>query len=179
MLHKVTNPETIAALREHRDDRDSLLTSLTSSLQADLSIRAAWLWGSFGRGDADDLSDLDPWMVVTDDAVGEIGARLREYALRTDNFITGGGIPHNAPPGGGFFSSLHEGRHGLLHVDCYWQPQSAVEHVPERAVLFNRLREIRSVVLQRTEPEGADTPTAARLWRAKRVASRKGSPSLG
>ena len=38
MLHKVTNPETVAALREHREDRDTLLASLTSSLQANLFI---------------------------------------------------------------------------------------------------------------------------------------------
>lgn len=141
MLQEITNPEIVAALREHREDRDALLASLTESLQADLSVRAAWLWGSFGRGEADDLSDLDPWLVVADDAVGEMGACLRQYALLTGTFITGGEKPRNAPPGGGYFSSLHEGRHGLLHLDCYWQPESAVEQVPERAVLFDRLQE--------------------------------------
>ena len=141
MLHEITNPKVVAALREHREDRDALLASLTASLQADPHIRAAWLWGSFGRGEADDLSDLDPWLIVADDAVGEMGARLRQYALLTGTFITGGEKPRNAPPGGGYFSSLHEGRHGLLHLDCYWQPQSAVQEVPKRAVLFDRLQE--------------------------------------
>ena len=149
MLHEITNPEVVAALREHREDRDALLASLTQSLYDDPHVRAAWLWGSFGRGEADDLSDLDPWLVVADDAVGEMGARLRQYALLTGTFITGGEAPQNAPPGGGFFSSLHEGRHGLLHLDCYWQPRSAAEQVPERAVLFDRLQEPLSISPQR------------------------------
>ncbi len=134
-------PEVAAALREHREDRDALLASFTASLQGDPRVRAAWLWGSFGRGEADDLSDLDPWIVVSEGTVGEMGGSLQHYAQRTETFVTGGEAPQNAPPGGGFFSSLHAGRHGLLHLDCYWQPESAAGEVPERAVLFDRLHE--------------------------------------
>jgi len=47
------------ALREHRKDRAALLASLTASLQTDPRISAVWFHGSFGRGEADDLSDLD------------------------------------------------------------------------------------------------------------------------
>ena len=158
MLHEITNPEIVTALREHREDRDALLAVLTASLQADPSVRAAWLWGSFGRGEADDLSDLDPWLVVADDAVGEMGARLRQYAFRTGTFITGGEKPRNAPPGGGYFSSLHEGRHGLLHLDCYWEPQSTAQAVPEQAVLFDRLQEPLSKSPQRTTAMQAPEP---------------------
>lgn len=108
-----------AALREHREDRDALLSSLTASLEADPRVLAFWLWGSFQNGEADDLSDLDPWVIVTDEAALEMGASLQYYARRTGNFISGGEAPHNAPPQGGYFASRHEGRHGLLHVDCY------------------------------------------------------------
>ncbi len=130
-----------AALAEHQEDRGELLASLSTFLRNDPRVRAAWLWGSFGKGEADDLSDLDPWIVVADEAVGEMGAALRFYVEQTGSFITGGESIHNAPPRGGFFSSLHAGRHGLLHVDCYWQAASAMAEVPEKAVLFNRLRE--------------------------------------
>jgi hypothetical protein len=153
---QLSRPEVAAALREPCEDRDALLASLTDSLQADPRVRAAWLWGSFGRGEADDLSDLDPWLIVADDAVGEMGARLRQYALLTGTFVTGGEAPQNAPPGGGLFSSLHEGRHGLLHLDCYWQPESAVEQVPARAVLFDRLQEPHTAPPQPTVPEEGD-----------------------
>ena len=130
-----------AALREHREDRVALLRSLSASFQADLRVRAAWLWGSFGRNEADDLSDLDPWLIVADAFAPEMGSSIRRYAEQTGSFISGKESPQNAPPGGGYFGSLHEGRHGLLHMDCYWQPQSAMTTVPEDAVLFDRLRE--------------------------------------
>src|SRR5579872_2415737 len=137
-----------AALREHREDRDTLLASLTASLEADPRVRAFWLWGSFQNGEADDLSDLDPWIIVTDEAALEMGASLHNYAHRTGNFICGGEAPHLAPPQGGYFASRHEGRHGLLHVDCYWQALSAMETVTDffqksppadRAYLIDRL----------------------------------------
>ena len=127
------------ALREHREDRDGLLASLLESLRGDSRVRAAWMWGSFGKGEADDLSDLDPWLLVEDAAVGEMGASLLSYARRTGNFISGGESTNNAPADGGYFSSLHEGRHGLLHVDCYWQGRSAGVEIPETALLFDRL----------------------------------------
>ena len=130
-----------AMLRQHREDRAALLRSLTASLQSDSRVRAAWLWGSFGRDEADDLSDLDPWLIVTDEAVGEMGPMLRLYAEEIGSLVSGGEAPQNAPPGGGYFGSLHEGRHGLLHVDCYWQPQSSVTSVPEHIVPFDRLNE--------------------------------------
>lgn len=137
----IVDPAVAAALREHREDRTALLGSLTASLRRDSRVRAAWLWGSFGRDEADDLSDLDPWLIVADEAAAEMGPTLRLYAEQTGSFISGGEAPQNAPPGGGYFGSLHEGRHGLLHMDCYWQPQSFVTPVPEQAVLFDRLKE--------------------------------------
>ncbi len=134
-----TIPEVAAALREHRADRGTLLASLTETLQADPRVRAAWLWRSFGRGEADDLSDLDPWLIVADEAAGEIGASLLDFQQTTGSFLTGAENHEFAPPGGGYFSSLNAGRHGLLQIDCYWQPQSAEFEVPKQAVLFNRL----------------------------------------
>ena len=131
----------VAALHEHREDRAALLHSLTASLQDDPRVRAAWLWGSFGRKEADDLSDLDPWLLVADEAAAEMGPRVRRYAEQTGSFISGKESPQNAPPGGGYFGSLHEGRQGLLHMDCYWQPQFSVTTVPEHGILFERLRE--------------------------------------
>ncbi len=136
-----SEPQLRLALQEHREDRAVLLASLSASFRADPRIRAAWLWGSFGRSEADDLSDLDPWLIVTDEAAPQMGASLAQYAENTGSLICGSEYPRNAPLGGGSYGSLHEGRHGLLHVDCYWQPPSAQAPVPEYAVLFDRLDE--------------------------------------
>ncbi len=108
----------------------------------DARIRAALLWGSFGRGNADDLSDLDPWLLVADDAAPSIEPVLRGYAEQTGSLICGAeNIPQYAPPGGGYVGFLHEGRHGLLQVDCYWQPVSVALPEAEYAVLFDRQAE--------------------------------------
>ena len=55
--------------------------------------------------------------------------------------LRGGQAPRNGPPGGGFFSSLHEGRHGLIHLDCYWQPRSALENLPKQPILIDRFHD--------------------------------------
>ncbi len=135
------DPAVTDALREHREDRTALLASLTASWQSDARIRAALLWGSFGRGEADDLSDLDPWLLVADDAAAEFGPFLRQYAEQAGRLIIAKNTPQHAPPGGGFMSFLHEGRHGMLQVDCYWQPQSTMLPQAGYAVLFDRQTE--------------------------------------
>lgn len=114
------------ALLEHRDDREAVLESITHSLLGDQCVRAAWLGGSFERGDEDDLSDLDLWLVVADDCVADMSASLLAYALRTGHYIWGSENPRNAPAGGGYFTCRYEARHGLVQMDCYWQPLSTV-----------------------------------------------------
>jgi len=134
-------PTVAEALREYREDRTALLASLTDFWKSDERIRAAYLWGSFGRGEADDLSDLDPWLIVADDAAAEMGPSLRQYAEQTGSLIISKNTPQHAPLGGGYMSFLHEGRHGLLQADCYWQPQSSALPEAEYAVLFDRQAE--------------------------------------
>lgn len=136
-----SSPTVADALREHREDRTALLASLTASWRSNARIRAALLWGSFGRGDADDLSDLDPWLLVADEAAPFMEPVLQEYAEQTGSLILAKNTPQHAPPGGGFVSFLHEGRHGLLQVDCYWQPQSTALADADYAVLFDRQTE--------------------------------------
>ncbi len=141
LAEQFSDPAVADALREHREDRTALLASLTASWQSDTRIRAALLWGSFGRGEADDLSDLDPWLLVADDAAANFGPVLRQYAEEAGSLITGKNTPKHAPPGGGYMSFLHEGRRGLLQVGCYWQPQSTALARAEYAVLFDRQAE--------------------------------------
>lgn len=136
---QLTGAAVVDALREHWEDRAALLASLAAFWQSDARIRAALLWGSFGRSEADDLSDLDPWLLVADDAVPSIEPVLREYAAQTGSLISGSeNMPQYAPPGGGYVGFLHEGRHGLLQVDCYWQPVSVALPEAKYAVLFDR-----------------------------------------
>ena len=102
---------------------------------------------------------MDPWLIVADEAASEIGASLLEFQQTTGSFLTGALSPQFAPPDGGYFSSLNAGRHGLLQIDCYWQPQSAKFEVPEQAVLFNRLDEPYTASPSQTFPKSV--PLAA------------------
>ncbi len=141
IAEQLVDPAVAVAVREHREDRDALLAPLTALWQGDARVRAAYLWGSFGRGEADDLSDLDPWLLVADDGAAEMGASLRHYSQQVGSLILAKATPQHAPPGGGFVSFLHEGRHGLLQVDCYWQPVSTALADADYAVLFDRRAE--------------------------------------
>lgn len=52
--------------------RDAFLQRVLDDLQADARFVAAWLAGSFGRDEADLISDLDLHVVVTDDCAAPL-----------------------------------------------------------------------------------------------------------
>lgn len=45
---------------------EELLDRITTALDQEPRVRAAWLVGSYGRGTADEFSDLDVWLVADD-----------------------------------------------------------------------------------------------------------------
>ena len=47
--------------------------------EADERVRAMWLSGSLGRGDADAMSDLDLIVAVADDALPEFAAQWQDW----------------------------------------------------------------------------------------------------
>lgn len=51
--------------------RDALLDRVRTELRSDERVRAAWLAGSYGRGTADEWSDLDLHVLVQDDALAD------------------------------------------------------------------------------------------------------------
>lgn len=59
-------------LSEYAARRDAWLQHTAHALQRDPRFVAAWLAGSFGRGTADAVSDLDLHLVVTDAAAGDL-----------------------------------------------------------------------------------------------------------
>jgi hypothetical protein len=167
---KITDPSVAKALREHAVERSQLLEALIAGLKQDERIRAAWYWGSFLRGDQDDLSDLDLWLVTSEACLGEMGAIVSSGCHAAGSVVTSGEAPHNAPPGGGYFSALIAGTHGLHHLDVYWQPASLavgpngkpiaypdflwksdlLSEVPATAMLFDRTDEPPSALSQKS-----------------------------
>jgi predicted nucleotidyltransferase len=56
-------------LHEYEVRRDEVLRAISSLLEADERVRAAWLSGSFGRREADEWSDLDLHVAVADESL--------------------------------------------------------------------------------------------------------------
>lgn len=122
----------------NRTDRDQLLSSLIRQLEADDRVRAAWLAGSLGRGDADDLSDIDLWLAVSDDLVAEVVANPVAWVRARCDADLAFSIPRNAAAGGAYVFSLVRCPHGLQQVDWYWAPAKSAERPKATAVLFER-----------------------------------------
>jgi hypothetical protein len=135
---RIENATVSAALQVHVAERNGILDRLTCSFQDDLRIRAAWLWGSFLRGDQDDLSDLDIWILVPKESIPGFGGVISKYCQAAGVVVTSGENAHNAPTGGGYFSALLAGKHGLQQLDFYWQGVGEVQ-VPEGNLLVNRI----------------------------------------
>jgi len=98
--------------------RDSLLAHITSVLEQDERIAAAWLVGSYSRGEQDDVSDIDLFVVVNDDAEAALCRYTRKSgsgapAERLTLFCQFGNPVNihenhaNAPEGGSFSAVLY------------------------------------------------------------------------
>src|SRR3954462_10102174 len=126
-------------LAHRRAERDALLARTVSMLHADPRVVAAWLTGSLGRGDGDDLSDFDVWIIVRDDAMAAVAAERQAIIARIGTPVLIQEAPHNAPPGGAFLLVWYEGAAGVQEADWVWQPQSGARVPPNVRLLFDRV----------------------------------------
>src|SRR5262245_48960355 len=94
-------------LEVHEQERGVLLEQAVAALESDSRVVAAWLIGSLGRGDSDELSDLDLWVVVEDVHIGEVVAGRRECVARVAKPVLVEEAPQNGPPGGGYLLVLY------------------------------------------------------------------------
>ena len=130
--------KTAGALRAHRAERDALLGRLTRLVAGDDRIAAAWLFGSVGRDDADDLSDLDLRVVVRDEHIEEVCAGRQAYAGQAGEAVLFQEAPQNRPAGGAFLLALYAGEFGPQEVDWTWEPLSGACLWPQTRILLNR-----------------------------------------
>ncbi|MFL7869740.1 MAG: nucleotidyltransferase domain-containing protein, partial [Anaerolineales bacterium] len=66
-------------LSKFSEERQLLLDRIVSFLEKDPRIVAAWLFGSLGRAEYDDLSDIDIWIVIADEFIQEISQLRRQF----------------------------------------------------------------------------------------------------
>ncbi len=122
----------------NRSDREHLLSSIVRRMEADNRVRAVWLAGSLGRGDADDLSDIDIWIVAGADLLSEVIADPVPWVQARCDASLAFSLPRNGPPGGAYVFSLVRWPNGLQQVDWYWAPVANAERPPDTKVVFER-----------------------------------------
>ncbi|MGH2345576.1 MAG: nucleotidyltransferase domain-containing protein [Chloroflexota bacterium] len=126
-------------LRTRSAGRDALLDRMTIQVASDSRIVAAWLFGSLGRRSADELSDIDIWLVVADEAIDAMAAARFDYVAQTEAPLMVYDGRQNAPMGGAYLMALYSGTDGPYQVDWYWQPRSSARRPRQASVLFDRV----------------------------------------
>ena len=131
------------SLREQLQIRDKERTKLSERiieiLTLDTRIVVAWLTGSLSRGSPDSLSDIDLWVVVSDDSIDSfVSHRWDHAALPAPPIILLDNL-RNAPPNGAYLLALYPGDVGPQHVDWFWQPQSEARVPNDEMVLFDHV----------------------------------------
>jgi len=158
-----------------RLERDALLARIVAVLEADRRVCAAWLFGSLGRGDEDDLSDIDVWVIVDDEHAEAVKAARREYVTQIAEPLLIEEAPQNAPPEGAYLCVLYPGQTGPLPVDWYWQPRAIARLLPGCHVLFDRVGipvETLDVPLSANEHGAAAFEEANFIWVMVNVAAK-------
>ncbi len=126
----VTTPDILRVLEP---GYEVLFGRAVQVLEADERVRALWLSGSLGRGDADGMSDLDVIVAVVDDAFAEFAQSWREWLAQITPTLIARALPF--APG-----SLYAVTPDRLRIDIVVEPVSRVAQSPfrHRMVVFDR-----------------------------------------
>jgi predicted nucleotidyltransferase len=158
-------------------ERAALLERLEHRLQGDERVVAAWIGGSIGRGEADELSDIDIHLAVADAHCPELNAQRRAFVAGFGEVVLAQEAQQNAPPDGAFQLVLYRGISAPIEVDWSWRPASAAA-IPERAVvLFDRTgglpRAPSSVTLSQAETARRISLSTTFFWAMAFIAAKK------
>lgn len=131
-------------LTSFQSESEELLRQITKYLDNDPRVMAAWLFGSLGRGDADELSDIDIFVVVTDECLQDVVTQRQQFVTQIGKIVFFVEAPQNAPQDGGYLMAYYDMPTGPHQVDWYWQPQSLAYIPAKTTVLFDRIGLARS-----------------------------------
>lgn len=135
------------SLPMYQASRDALLAEISAVVAADGRFLAAWLTGSFGRDEADAVSDLDLTLVVADAHSESLCARIEQVSAQTTKerlaLFSQFGQPavlhennHNAPDGGTFTYILYA--NSAVMVDWTLVPQNKAQRPSQARLLFDK-----------------------------------------
>jgi hypothetical protein len=139
--------EAAGPLEAYAAARQALIGQIATTLSHDVRFAAAWLAGSYGRGEVDALSDVDLTVVVAWPA----SQTLCSHPSTVGNGATGErmalfgqfGIPaivyenHSNAPAGGTFTTVLYGKSALL-VDWTLVPVAGAVRPAQSLLLFDR-----------------------------------------
>jgi predicted nucleotidyltransferase len=134
-------------LQAYRQSRDDLLTRIVANLSRDERFVAAWLMGSYGRNDADEVSDIDLNLVVAEPYRAVLCRRQEQVSPQTTEerlalFLKFGepALIHennnNAPEKGTFTFVLYSG--SAIMIDWILRPQWNVARPYQSLLLFDQ-----------------------------------------
>ena len=135
-------------LEAYGQSREVLLTSIITELSADERCAAAWLTGSYGRKNEDQVSDIDITVAIADPYAEVLCARAEQVSHRTTPerfalFSKFGEVAlihennNNAPEHGTFTFVMYAG--SALTIDWILRPQTHAERIPESLLLFDKV----------------------------------------
>jgi predicted nucleotidyltransferase len=109
-------------LSEYAAGRNEVLSRITSALEMDDRVVAAWLSGSFGRGEDDEWSDLDLHVAVADDHLQAVlNERSRLYSTAGVPLLIQEEMESDSQPGARFQLVMYA---GPVEVDWNIGPES-------------------------------------------------------
>ena len=163
------------ALKTRRQEREALLERIVTRIREDKRIVAAWLTGSLGREQGDDLSDIDLWIAVSDNYSRFVVSGRREFVQRVEAPLLIKEAPQNAPQDGGYLLTLYSGACGPHQVDWYWQPQGKAVLPIEAKVLFDLVGIPQEAAAEISAAERASmvTDRVAFFWAMSAIAAKK------
>jgi hypothetical protein len=144
-------------------DREDFLRRIVDALAPDPRFAAAWLTGSYAKGEQDAFSDIDITLVVSDEYQDTLCARPWTVSPQTTkerhDLFTAFGEPailhennHNAPEGGTFTFVAYAG--SAVMVDWILRPLSTALRPGDSHLLWDRV----GIPLQSpAEPESLET----------------------
>lgn len=121
-----------------QSERDQLQQRIETALRANPAAVAVWLAGSQGRGTADQWSDIDLGIVLTDDAMPDLLANPLAFVEAITPTIMHIEAPQNAPAGGTHLLTMTASDFGPHQVDWYWIPESTAVRPRDTRVIFER-----------------------------------------
>ena len=136
------------SLEVYRQNRDALLAKIVTELSNDERFVAAWLAGSYGRNDSDEVSDLDLRLVVAEPYNEVLCQRHEQVSHRTTRerfeLFSRFGNPalihennNNAPEGGTFTFVLYVG--SAVMIDWILIPLSRAKRMHPSRLLFDKV----------------------------------------